>query len=141
MARAGLFEALPRLSAHSSGEFRAGRDRFLSAALLAEATSLIRLSSAGGHGLPGRFSRPRCSACSALPVCFRSKIIPPGTAESSQDKLLQSTGSHGGKASLEMPQWRGEGFSFHGKTKKLGGKPGAHPLWRQPSCPLPLSVH
>lgn len=41
----------PRLSAHLSGALWAGRDCFLSAALLADATSLIRRSHAGTHSL------------------------------------------------------------------------------------------
>lgn len=49
VARPYLFETLPWLSSHLSGEFWARRDCFLSAALLADATSLIRLSRAGTH--------------------------------------------------------------------------------------------
>lgn len=30
------------------------------------------------------------------------------------------------------------GLSFCGKTEKLGSKPGAHPLWKQPSHPFPV---
>ena len=51
MARPCLFETLPWLSSHLSEEFWAGRDCFLSAALLADATSLIWLSRAGTHSL------------------------------------------------------------------------------------------